>query len=598
MPIHFSCPSCNKPLAVADDKAGVKVACPDCKHTLRVPNNGHAAGDGPGTRPKAAASSSTSGAEAAVRVGGPHALSGWNQVDGILGEAVEVIDRPLNAHEEGQVRAALTAYANSVPHHGLPPLGRKVTITGVREHRVHRVHLESLFEKRHAARKSEPFQGNAPPAPTVTDANVEVWSYPYPTGKEFRSGSVEHRIEESRHVVVCKSCSGHGQVACTTCSGSGAVACSGCGGSGAVKCRQCGGHGMVQRVARTEQRQRHCIMCKGGVRKTWNATSPSQDTYETCSTCNGTAVIFEEVPVHENVECPSCHRGGVRCPTCGGHGQVRCPKCSGSGKLSCSTCKATGKMLSYLAVVQTFEPNTQTISVPCSGLKDAAIAGMVQPSDYSPLLALATTGHPADLKLTSGIEKLRAAITKAFDAALARVSDENRLTRQRLQVGVASVLEVGYEFEGEPYTAWFVGKQFRIYAPTSPVTDALREMVKEAVRTWKKGDQKDATLQLRHVMDMAKADPPCQRAYDEVQHTIPSDLESKARWVRWKPFILAAAVIFGIVFLIGLIGVGYAIFKAKGGGSRPAAPPPFMGGPQRPGENGPGGPGGPPRLPQ
>lgn len=543
MPIRFACPDCKKPLTVSDDRAGAKVACPACKTPLRVP-------------PAAAAPAS------APRPGPPHALDAWDQVDGVLGGTVEVVDRRLDTPEEGRVRASLTGYADAIPHHDRRGLGKQVKITKVREFRSHRVVLDSLYEKRHVARKQEPFGGTPPPPATTTEANIRVWDYPHPTPDEFKKAAVENRVEDSRQVAACQPCSGHGKVTCPTCTGSGAVPCSGCGGSGGLACRQCGGSGQVKEKVNLPPEWTHCTACRGGVNYSGDV----------CMVCNGTAMMKEHYYQERTSACGACSgRGTVSCTSCGGRSQVRCQTCSGNKSVPCSPCKATGKMISYLAVVQSFEPATQTIPVPCAGLKDAAIAGSLQPADFTPFLTLATTAHPAALKLTSGFEKLRGGISKAFDIALARGSDESRLVRQRLQVGVASVLEVGYEHEGGAYTAWFVGKQLRVHAPVSPVTDALHEMVKEAVRAWKKGDRKAATLGLREVLDMAAADPSCQRAYDEVRDTIPADLESKAKWVRWKPFIIAGVVIAGLLLLVGVAGIGYSVMRAKNGPPPPGA---------------------------
>ena len=228
-------------------------------------------------------------------------------------------------------------------------------------------------------------------------------------------------------------------------------------------------------------------------------------------------------------------------------------------------------MISYLAVVQTFEPATQTTSVPCPKLKGGAVNGLIQEGDYSPFLTLATDTCPTALGLAAGTEGLRAAISKAFDAGLAPSSAANRLTRQRLQVAVASVLEVGYEYEGKAYTAFAVGKQYRVHAAVSPVTDVLHRMVEEAIGAWEGGDRKAATRRLREVLDMAAADPSCQVAYEAVRDTIPADLESKAKWLRWRPFLIAGGIAAALFLVVAAVGIGYAVTKAKRGPTPPAA---------------------------
>jgi phage FluMu protein Com len=570
MTIRFSCPSCDKALAVADDKAGIKVACPSCKHPLRVPANGqtthHAAAAAKSRSTTAASVPTASESKSSRRAGTPPSLTEWGQVDGVLAGAVEVIDRPLTEGEEAQVRASLSRYAASVPHHDLQALGKQVKIIKARELRSYRVVLDSLFERRQVTRKEEPFEGGSVPAATVTEANVRVWSYPYATATEFRGGTRENVVEGSKEVRPCKTCEGQKTVTCDACSGRRIVVCSNCGGSGDFRCGLCEGKGYRQVHTSTRQRQERCY-CSGGY---WSDGKP-------CVRCNGQGWYPVDEPVYQAVPC-TCGTGRRKCSLCDGHKQIRCPTCTGSGKLPCSPCKATGQMLSYLAVVQTFEPATQTLSVPCAGVKDQRIAGMLHDTDYTLLISLGATSIPTALKLASGAEKVRAAISEAFDAAQVQASAENRLTRQRLQVAAASVLEVAYQYGGQEYVAWFAGKQYRNHVPVNPVTAFLQQMVKEAVKTWKKGEQKEAVLVLNEVSEMAGADPYCHAAYEDVRHTVPTDLESKAKWHRLKPKLIAGAIVGGVAVLAVTLLIGFALFRSMSrhngpGGVRPAFAP-------------------------
>lgn len=577
MTIRFSCPTCNKTLAVADDKAGVKVACPGCKRPFRVPTNGQAgSGDGHATKSTSAAAAgaaTVSGPKTRRGTDTPHALSEWGQVDAVLDEAIEVIDRPLNADEEAQVRANLTRYAASVPHHDLQALGKQIKITKARESRSYRVVLDSLFETRQVTRKEEPFQGGDVPPPSITEQSIRVWSYPYPTGEEFRNGTMENVVEQSKEVRTCPKCGGQKATSCDGCSGGGAVACPGCRGSGATECGRCGGDGYREVKTGTQQRWVKCGCC-GGTGQWYPDSYGPKD--HRCPECAGNGRVPKDEDVYQAVPC-TCGTGKVQCPTCGGHGKVRCPKCTGSGKLPCQSCKANGRLLSYLCVVQSFEPINQTITAACAAIEDQQISRMLQQSDYAPLFTLATTDIPDALKLTSGAEQVRAGIVKAFDAAQARVSEENHLTRQRLQVSVASVLEVVYQHKDKDYTAWFIGKQLKAHAPVNPVTDALQQKVKEAVKTWKKGDQKDAVLILNEVTDMANADPHCHAAHEEVRDTIPTDLESGVRWHRLKPKLIVGAIVGGVAVLAVVLLIGFALFRSKSRHNGPGRMPSFIG---------------------
>jgi hypothetical protein len=494
------------------------------------------------------------------RPGPPYTLTSWDQVDGVLGGLVEVVDRRLTDKEEAKVRAGLTGYAAAIPHHGVSDLGRRAKITGVREHHVHRVVLDSLCERRQVARKQEPFAGTAPPAAATTEANIRVWDYPHPAPDGFTKGTAEHPVGDSRQVAACGRCGGQARLDCSSCSATGTVPCSPCGGSGTLACSRCGGSGQVTERRDLPPQWKHCTACRGG--RNYSG--------DVCMVCNGTAMMQEFLYQERTGPCGNCVRGHVACATCGGARRLRCSPCTGSGKIACGACKATGKMLSYLAVVQTFEPATQTIPVASPKLTTGA-GGSLRETDYTPALTLATTARPPALTLTTGVEPLRAAITKAFTSSPPPASADIRLVRQRLVVGAATVLEVGYECEGEAYTAWFAGRSLTAHVPASPVTDALADMVEDAVKKWGRGDQKAATGLLREVMDMAAADAGCRRAYERVQDTIPTALESKAKWVRWKPFLVAGGIVLALLLAVGVAGIVYAVSKAKRGPTTPAA---------------------------
>lgn len=541
MPLRFACPNCSKPLTVPDDRAGKKGTCPACKAAVTVPA---VATPAPPSNPNP-----------------PYTLASWDQVDGVLDGLVEAVDRRLTDEEEDKVRAGLAGYAAAIPHHGIADLGKQVRITRVREHRAYRVVLDSLRERRQVARKQEPFAGTAPPAAVTTEATIRVWDYPHPTPDGFKKANAEHPVGDSRHVAACGPCGGQARVGCSACSATGTIPCSSCGGGGTQGCPQCRGSGQVTERRELPPEWGYCKACKGGVR----------DDGSRCWTCNGTGWLQQHFYQERTGPCLHCVGGQVACPACGRAGRVRCSPCAGTGQVACKTCKATGKMLNYLAVVQSFEPTTQAVPVSCPKLTDGAVAGLIREADYSPALTLGTDTCPPALALKSGVEPLRAAISKAFTAGLTPASADNRLVRQRLVVGAASVLEVGYECDGQAYTAWFAGRSLTAHVPASPVTAALVGMVKDAVRAWGEGDRKGATTLLREVMDMAEADTGCRRAYERVQHTIPTSLESKAKWVRMKPYFIAGGIAAAVFLVVAVVGIGYAVTKAKRGSTPQAA---------------------------
>lgn len=548
MALRFACPSCSKTLTVPDDRAGSKGSCPSCKAAVTVP---WVAAPVPPSRPDPA-----------------FTLDSWDQVNGVLGGLIEVVGRTLTDNEEDKVRAGLTGYAAAIPHHRISDLGKQARITRVREHRTYRVVLDSLYERRQVARKQEPFTGTAPPPATTTEANIRVWAFTHPTPDGFPKVTAEHPVADTRQVAACARCGGQARLDCSACTASGAVPCSPCGGGGTQGCPQCRGSGQVTERRELPPEWGYCKACKGGVR----------DDGSGCWTCNGTGWLQQHFYQERTGACAHCVGGRTACTACGGAKRVRCSPCTGTGKVACAACKATGRMMSYLAVVQTFEPSAQTVPVPCPKLADGAVVGLIREADYSPALTLATNTCPPALALKSGVEPLRATISKAFTAALTPASADNRLVRQRLVVGAATILEVGYECEGEAYTAWFAGRSLTAHVPASPVTTALAGMVKTAVKQWEKGDRKAATTLLREVMDMAETDAGCRRVYERVKDAIPADLESKARWVRLKPYLIAGGIAAALLLVVAVVGIGYAVTKAKRGPAPQAAFDPKGGG--------------------
>jgi hypothetical protein len=265
--IHFNCPKCGRPIHAPDYHAGRENRCA-CGVTFvtPVPDPAPTPRGGPEDDPPR---------EPTDRAG----------ADGTLAGTVGELARHLTGDEERRVRAALTGYADSVPHHGIADLGGDVELAAsLRELRAYSVTLRSLHETRHPARREEPWYGESLPPPTVSETNVEVWGHDLPLATRFRPRTEHHPVPESREVRTCQRCAGLKSLQCGRCSGLRAVTCPSCGGSGEESCPRCSGRLWVQvRDARGH---------------------------------------YQDVP------CP-CNTGRIRCSGCMGHRRVRCGDCSG-----------------------------------------------------------------------------------------------------------------------------------------------------------------------------------------------------------------------------------------------------------------------------
>ena len=210
-------------------------------------------------------------------------------------------------------------------------------------------------------------------------------------------------------------------------------------------------------------------------------------------------------------------------------------------------------MVSVLCVIQTFEAAVDEANTPFVGDEGIELRKLIVSSDFKRFLVLNATELPPLLSLTNGSERIRGWITTAANEALGKHTQENRLVRQELVIMCASAREVRYEHRGKEYAAWFVGRLFQVHAPENPITDVLLGMVAESVKLWKEDDKEDAARQLREVLDMTKADEACRMNYLLVRDTIPDALISKAKWFRWKPFIVAGLCAIVILLVFGLI---------------------------------------------
>src|SRR5262249_41347690 len=114
-------------------------------------------------------------------------------------------------------------------------------------------------------------------------------------------------------------------VNCHGCGGTKTVNCRQCNGTQGVRCATCKGSGVLEEREYAGQRWDRCV-CDGGRSLLGGGT---------CSICNGTGQVAQDLT---RINRFSCH-------ACNGNGQVACQACNG-GQANCSTCSGTGTVQS------------------------------------------------------------------------------------------------------------------------------------------------------------------------------------------------------------------------------------------------------------
>lgn len=117
---------------------------------------------------------------------------------------------------------AIQRAASWALRHGVTPFEFRAAITEVteEEHTACRMLLSGVT--RQIAIRSQPGEtGRARPQAPIDPASVDPWDE-----------SPEELRNETRQIVECHGCGGHGEVTCPACGGTTRTACGVCGGSG------------------------------------------------------------------------------------------------------------------------------------------------------------------------------------------------------------------------------------------------------------------------------------------------------------------------------------------------------------------------------
>jgi len=365
-----------------------------------------------------------------------------------------------------RVRARLTAWADSIPHHKFREFGATLSIREALHLPYYTLRLQTQYESRTVKRVEVPYTGWNLPELRVSEDNINVWSYSWPLTKDFKTGQEEHPIEDSQRLGVCGTCGGNGQVRCRMCGGTGRLRCPACGGSGQVQQSR-----PVQKW-RTVQKYDPSTGQLGSVNEPYN-------TYEYYY---------------------------VQCARCAASGMVTCHDCGGSGAVQCPTCNGSGRMVSLLVVTDSFGPE-EDARIHANPRCTEDVRGLIDAgSHYRPVVSVL-----ADVIRVEAIGRmdnalLQEAVTGVLISGQARCSESRRILKQRLVIGMADVVRVGYEFQGSSYDLRVAGKEWAVHAPMSRFVKLIENSVTWAREKLEAGKIADGLKMLERCFQMQQAD--------------------------------------------------------------------------------------------
>ena len=189
--------------------------------------------------------------------------------------------------------------------------------------------------------------------------------------------------------------------------------------------------------------------------------------------------------------CMLCHgETKVRCPECGGEGRNgyrrTCLTCRGTGLAPCDGCERQGRVveLHVLEVLRRHEVQRHAdrdTPVPTEALAQATRDELL----HLDLPRLDTTVFDAS---TAAYRGRGPSADPEFDRAVremiasVRVDEPARIVRQRLIVRHLPVIEVSYDWRGDPGTFWVVGTEEHVWGDQMPLQGAYVSRAVSAAR--------------------------------------------------------------------------------------------------------------------
>jgi len=190
--------------------------------------------------------------------------------------------------------------------------------------------------------------------------------------------------------------------------------------------------------------------------------------------------------------------GTITCPVCLGESKMRCPHCGGEGTLGyrrpCLSCRATGLVVCDACEGQGRLIELQIVDV-CRRLDSQVFVDKAAPAE---VMAKATRDELLRLDLPRVDTAIFDAATQAYrgqgpsdpefeqnvrDAiANQQATHPSRIVRQRLIVRYVPIVQVQYDWRGDPGTLWIIGTEERVYGTDMPLQGAFVSRTVSAAR--------------------------------------------------------------------------------------------------------------------
>jgi hypothetical protein len=423
------------------------------------------------------------------------------------------VDNPV---EIVRLRAKVSEWASSIPHHDLTDLGARMEIVSVFFRPAYCVSLISQYESRSLCQGQKPDTGVSAPD-LIKDCKVNVWTLPLHPFTGFKEHTKDYTVENSEVYYDCPQCGRRLYITCRACGGLGSQTCGGCGGHGKLRCEECeGGY-------------KKCWSCsgRGQVEAQVSTSYGYQRVYQNCSHCAGRGHTL----------CSACVHGFKTCFYCQGHGKTVCGYCRGDGQVVCDGCRGGGTITSYLYTHQKFSlrPSGKNIIHPsvCESFSKEFLAGFEKNLGKEARLLFEELRPEWAAQDFSGLryDCLKRAAEELVRSAKSQEKQRSpfkgsHIVRQKFAIFREEIACVEYRYYDKSYKVYVYGKSGKVWADQSPVHDVEKNRVAKAGDLFKERKYTEAIELMRKAAAMA----PSNKTYPEFIQRILSAIRKQYLW--------------------------------------------------------------------
>lgn len=367
--------------------------------------------------------------------------------------------------QEKEFRAQLDRWCKAEEGYDGPLFGQQVKILEVWQSIIYKAAHHKQFDQRILQRDTAPT--NQQFSPSITEYHqVDVWARAaLPT--TFVQKPERIIVNESRETHTCKTCGGAGKITCSECNGVGTVIEK---YTVETPCSHC--HDGFISIPKTEylwitnSEGKSVRVCKTGEEK------------KPCSYCKGYGTITEKKK----------HR-------------VTCRHCNGNGEIICSVCKGTGKLVHFIYIDRTLYQETDTQYIVPSILnanETNEISSFIEQQDWQQLEQFRIERTAFDDCQASSRPLVGDMIKRLFQAA--GDSKNSLLCFSTLTTSKCDVIALRYEYNGREYNCVLIGKEKKLFAVTSPISEYADKLRAKAIESVKKKDIASSWKTLRRIV--------------------------------------------------------------------------------------------------